>query len=60
MLVSQNNEMAAMLVFQTSPVGLMQTLYFVPINLHKSWPCEAKHFIAYFQSGQYGVIKLSA
>ena len=39
-LVSQNNETAAMLVSQSSPVGvelsfLMQTLSFVPINLHR-------------------------
>ena len=37
-LVSQNNETASMLVSQTGPVGvelfLMQTLSFVPINLH--------------------------
>ena len=44
-LVSQNNETTAMLVSQTSPVGvelsfLMQTLSFVPINLHRSWPRE--------------------
>ena len=43
-LVSQNNETAAMLVSQTSPVGvellLMQTLSFVPINLHRCWPPE--------------------
>ena len=43
-LVSQNNEMAAMLVSQ--PIlwelnsFLMQTLSFVPINLHRCWPRE--------------------
>ena len=46
-LVSQNNETAAMLVSQTSPLGvelfLMQTLSFVPINLHRFWPREWKH-----------------
>ena len=39
-LVSQKNETAAMLVSQTSPVGVnsfvMPTLSFVPINLHRS------------------------
>ena len=39
-LMSQNNETAAMLVSQTNPVGvelfLIQTLSFVPINLHRS------------------------
>ena len=44
-LVSRNNETAAMLVSQTSPVGvelslLMQKISFVPINLHRSWPRE--------------------
>ena len=43
-LVSQNNETAAMLVSQTNPRGvelfLMQTLSFVPINLHRCWPRE--------------------
>ena len=42
-LVSQNNEAAAMLVSQTTPVlnsFLMQTLSFVPINLHGCWPRE--------------------
>ena len=40
-LVSQNNETAAMLVSQTNPVGvgffslIMQKLSFVPINLHR-------------------------
>ena len=37
-LVSQNSETVVMLVSQTNPVGvelfLMQTLSFVPINLH--------------------------
>ena len=51
-LVSQNNEAAAMLVSQTSPVGvelLMQTFSFVPINLHRCWPPEWKHSIHLFQ-----------
>ena len=43
-LVSQNNETAAMLVSQTSLVGvnsfLMQTFSFVLINLHRCWPRE--------------------
>ena len=43
-LVSQNNETAAMFVSQTSPLGvepfLMQTLSFVPVNLHSYWPRE--------------------
>ena len=37
-LMSQNNETAAMLVFRINPVGVellfMQTLSFVPMNLH--------------------------
>ena len=49
-LVSQNNETAAMLVSQSSPVGvelsfLMQTLSFVPINLHRCWQSEWKRSI---------------
>jgi len=43
-LVFQNNETAAMLVYQTNPVGvnsfLMLELSFVPINLHGYWPRE--------------------
>ena len=43
-LVSQNNETAAMFVSQTSPLGvepfLMQMLSFVPVNLHSYWPRE--------------------
>ena len=48
-LVSQNNETAAMLVSQ--PVlwelnsFLMQTLSFVTTNLHRCWPREWKHSI---------------
>ena len=38
-LVSQNNEMAAMLVSQTNPVGV-ELFSYVPINLHRYWPCE--------------------
>ena len=49
-LVSQNNETAATLVSQSSPVGvelsfLMQTLSFVPINLHRCWQSEWKRSI---------------
>ena len=48
-LVSQNNEMAAKLVSQTNPWELisflMQTLSFVPINLHRCWSREWKHSI---------------
>ena len=48
-LVSRNNETAALLVSQTSPVGvklfLLQTLSMVPINLHRYWPREWKHSI---------------
>ena len=43
-LVSQNNETAAMLVSQTnfweSNSLLLQTLSFVPTNLHRCWPRE--------------------
>ena len=43
-LVSENNETAAMLVSQTNPVGvelfLMETLSFVKINLHRCLPRE--------------------
>ena len=43
-LVSQNNETAAMLVSQTVlrelNSFLMQTLSFVSINLHRYWPRE--------------------
>ena len=52
-LVSQNNETAAMLVSQTNPVGvgffslIMQKLSFVPINLHRWWPREWKRSIAF-------------
>ena len=48
-LVSQNNEMVAVLVSQTVPVGLnsflMQTLSLVLINLHRWWPREWKRSI---------------
>ena len=42
-LVSQNNEMTAMLVSQTNPVGVelfsyVTELSFVPINLNSCWP----------------------
>ena len=40
--VFSHDVMAAMFVSQTSPVGveafLIQTLSFVPINLHRCWP----------------------
>ena len=41
-LVSQNNEAAAMLVFQINPVGVelfffTKNLSFVLINLHRCW-----------------------
>ena len=43
-LVPQNNKTAAMLVFQTNPVGVELFSYahafFVPINLHRCWPRE--------------------
>ena len=45
-LVCQNNEMAAMLVSQTSPLGVELFSYanafisFAPINLHRCWPFE--------------------
>ena len=44
-LVSQNNEMVAILVFQTNLVGVqpsqqMLNFSFVPINFHSCWPCE--------------------
>ena len=35
--MSQNNEMAAMLVSQTNPVGV-ELFSYVPINLHRYWP----------------------
>ena len=44
-LVSQNNESAAMLVFQTSPLGVelfVETLSFVPINLHRCGLLQTK------------------
>ena len=47
--VSQNNETAAMLESQTSPVGVELFSYinafFVPVNLHRCWPREGKHRI---------------
>ena len=43
-MVSQNNDTAAMLVSQTSPVGVELFSYanvsFFPINLHRRWPRE--------------------
>ena len=43
-LVSQNNEMAAILVSQPGPVGVelfsYATLSFVPMNLQRCWPRE--------------------
>ena len=43
-MVSQNNDTAAMLVSQTSPVGVELFSYanvsFVPINLYRRWPRE--------------------
>ena len=54
-LVFQNKETTAMLVFQDLPIilwelnsSLMQTLSFVPINLHRccNWPREGKCSIA--------------
>ena len=52
-LVFQNNEMVAMLVSQTNPVGVlnsffMKTLSFVPIKLHRCWPRDCKHSILAF------------
>ena len=50
-LVFQNNETAAMLVSQ--PIFwelnsfLIQTLSFLPINLHRCWPREWKHSITH-------------
>ena len=45
-LVSQNYETAAMLVFQTSPVGVelfsLANTFFIPINLHRCCPREWK------------------
>ena len=51
--VSQNNETAAMLVYQTSPVGVelfsyVNAFFHVPINLHRCWPHEWKHSIDFF------------
>ena len=43
-LVFQNNDMAAILVLQTNPLGvglfLSKKISFVPINLHRRWPRE--------------------
>ena len=43
-LMSQNTETVAMLMFQINPLRvelfLMQTIPFVPINLHRCWPRE--------------------
>ena len=43
-LVSQNNETTAMLVFQTNPVGVeffsYVNAFFISINLHRCWPRE--------------------
>ena len=37
-MLFQNNEMAAMLVVQTSPLGVSYVKnYFVPICLHRCW-----------------------
>ena len=45
----QNNEMGAMLVFQTNPVGVELFSYinalFAPVNLHNRWHREWKRFI---------------
>ena len=54
-LVPQNNETAAMLVSQELNYFLMQTLSFVPINLHRCWPRERKHSIDSFFSYLVGV-----
>ena len=44
-LLSQNNETVATLVSQINPVGVeifsYETFSFVPINLHRCWPCDA-------------------
>ena len=46
-LVSQNNEMMAMLVSLTSPVGVelfcCVKTFFCAINLHRCWPSLRKH-----------------
>ena len=43
-LVSQNNETAAMLLSQTIPLGVelftYANVFFVPINLHRCWSRE--------------------
>ena len=48
-LLSQNNETAAMLVCQISPVGVELLSYanafFCSIHLHRCWPRERKHSI---------------
>ena len=54
-LVSQNNKTAAMLVSQKLNSFLMQTLSFVPINLHRCGPPERKHSIDSFFSYLVGV-----
>ena len=44
-LVSQNNETAAMLVSQISPVGVEFLFYANAFYLHRCWPREWKHSI---------------
>jgi len=45
----QNNETAAMLVFQINLLGVEifshENVFFVPVKLHGCWPHEGKHFI---------------
>ena len=61
-LVSQNNETAAMLVAQTSPLGVELFSYaklsFVPINLHICWPREWKHSIMWLSFDLQSVCNL--
>ena len=56
-LVFQNNETAAVLVYQDNPVGdeffFVQTLSFVPINLHRCWPHEWLFKILRGKQGAY-------
>ena len=68
-LLFQNKETTAMLVFQDLPIilwelnsSLMQTLSFVPINLHRccNWPREGKCSIAGGGGRMWTRVKLGA
>ena len=61
-LVFQKNETAAMLVYQTNPVGVDRTQFsyvkaFFPLNLHRCWPPECKRSIELLSMGSAAIHK---